>query len=103
MTVKAFKLLSGEEIAGEITEETSEHYILDKARQLGLVQIPIPGNPEPQLLPQFVPWLLSNPEGKSLKISKTAVASGPMELASALERLYLDQTSALDLSTKIKT
>ena len=103
MTVRAFKLLSGEEIAGELIEETSEHYILNKARQLGLVQVPIPGNPEPQVVPQFVPWLLCNPEGKDLKVSKTAVSAGPIELVDALEKLYMQQTSNIDLTTKIRT
>jgi hypothetical protein len=103
MAVKAFKLLSGEELAGEVTDEDSETFTLDKARQLGLVQIPVPGMPEPQVVPQFVPWLLGNPEGKDLPLRKSAVTSGPYELPAPLEKLYLEQTSGLDLSTRIKT
>ncbi len=103
MAVKAFKLLSGEELAGDITEEDNEAFTLDKARQLGLVQIPVPGMPEPQVVPQFVPWLLGNPGGTDLVLRKNAVAAGPYELPAALEKLYLEQTSGLDLSTRIKT
>ncbi len=100
--IKEFKLISGEELAGELLSETTEWYHLTKVRQLGLVQIPVPGQSEPQLIPQFVPWLLGNPEGKDIKLSKTAIAAGPMELASPLEKLYTEQTSGIDLHSTIK-
>lgn len=101
MAVRTFKLINGEEITGEVTDEDNETFTLDKARQLGLVQLPIPGHPEPQVVPQFVPWLLGNPEGKNLTIRKTSIAAGPSELPDALEKLYLEQTSGLDLSTRL--
>ena len=101
MAVKSFKLLSGEEIVGDVTDEDNETYTLDKARQLGLVQIPVPGHAEPQVVPQFVPWLLGNPEGRDLPLRKSCISSGPSELPDALEKLYLEQTSGLDLSTRL--
>ncbi len=101
MAVKAFKLLNGEEIAGDVTDEDNETFTLDKTRQLGLVQLPVPGMPEPQIVPQFVPWLLGNPEGTNLTLRKTSIVAGPSELPSALEKLYLEQTSTLDLSTRL--
>ena len=101
MGIKAFKLISGEEVAGELVDEDNTTYTLSKARQLGLVQIPVPGHPEPQVVPQFVPRLLSNPEGKDLPLRKTCVAAGPHDLPDPREKLYLEQTSGLDLSTRL--
>ena len=100
--IKAFKLISGEELAGEVLAESATEFHLTKVRQLGLVQIQVPGQSEPQLIPQFVPWLLSNPEGKDIRLYRTAISALPGELPDALEKLYIEQTSGLDLSTKIK-
>jgi len=100
--IKAFKLVSGEELAGELLSETDEYYELTKLRQLGLVQIPVAGSPEPQVVPQFVPWLLGNSEGKNIKLFKTAISAGPLELVGPLEKLFVEQTSGIDLSTSIK-
>jgi hypothetical protein len=103
MAIKAFKLITGEEIVGDVTAEDDKTYTLDKARQLGLVQIPIPGHEEPQVIPSYVPWLLSNQEGKDLPLQKAAISAGPMDLPLSLEKLYGEQTSGLDLTTKLPT
>ena len=83
------KLLSGEEL---LAKKESEGFY-DKPRMLHMVQT------QDGVRAGLVPWLLSNPDAE-VKISQHAIVA-ELVCPSDLESSYLQQTSRLDLSTKL--
>jgi len=98
MRIEAFKLNSGEEIMADIATEGPDFYELKKIRQIGLMQVPGPGGEKDiRLVPQFVPWVLTNPSGDA-RLTKHSITLHITDIPKALENLYLSETTGLDLS-----
>ena len=100
MKIKSFKLITGEEVVGNVVEEGADFFQIEKIRQLGLAQVEVPGEAQPRLIPHFVPWILTNADGK-IKLNKNNVMADVDNLPAELEALYLQQTTGLDLSSKL--
>lgn len=96
MTVKSFKLISGEEVvATVVTTLNPTGYTLRKPHILQFQQV-APG----QLGLAFIPWTLSNPDIDTVEIPTSAVIS-VFEPAAKVEKQYLEQTSGISLVSSI--
>ena len=108
MTVKSFKMASGEEIVAEVVETKSGNqlavdgglfsnavtaYVVKRPHILQFQPV-APG----QLGLAFVPWTLSNPAIERLEIPASAVLV-VFDPASKVERQYIEQTSGISLDT----
>jgi len=97
MKIQSFKLNSGEEILADVDTEGPDFYELKKIRQIGLMQVQGPGGEKDiRLVPQLVPWVLTNPEGNA-RLLKLSITLHITEIPRALENLYLSETTGLDL------
>lgn len=92
--VKAFRLVSGEEILGKVVAETDDVYVLEDVRALH-------AQPGPQGMQiGLIPYMLSNPELKSFTLRRSAVI-GVTEPTAELENGYLQQTSGIAIATSV--
>lgn len=92
MTVKGFKLISGEEVIARVDEVTSNNdkYSVDRPRLI------IPQQTGGQLTIVLVPWAISAGENATLEIKASAVVATFEPLAS-IERDYVEQTTGIKL------
>jgi len=100
MKINSFKMITGEEIVAEVMEEGADFIKVKKPRQLGLAQVQVPGEEGPRLIPHYVPWLLTNANGEMDIIKGNILARVP-SIPSEYEALYLQETTGLDLSSKL--
>jgi len=54
------------------------------------------GEKDIRLVPQLVPWVLTNPEGNA-RLTKHSITLHITEIPKALENLYLSEITGLDL------
>jgi hypothetical protein len=113
--VMAFKTIGGEEIVAEVLSEVIQDtkmlfgtavdsksqaeviaYIIKRPHVLRFQPV-APG----QLGLAFVPWTLSNPELMQLTLPCKSLAVDPYEPANSVAKQYLEQTSGLDLSSRL--
>jgi hypothetical protein len=100
--IKAFKLVTGEEVVGELKStaltdsKSKEDYLVGRPNVLRFQQV----GPN-QLGLTFVPWILSNPDIEEVTLSHTSVIA-ITDLSEQVERNYLEQTSGIDLASGFK-
>lgn len=93
--IVVLKVSTGEEIVGRLAEKSDEQMMLEKVRSLVMVPGPNPG----EVGVQLIPFMTSNVDGKlGISISHIVATSAAED---NLERMYLQQTSGIDLSTSM--
>ena len=97
--IKAFKLITGEEIVSNVTHHNEEkgEYVLDKPRTIMMT----PGK-DNQLHLSLVPWMVcaQDPSGKSEIDSilyQSAIIGATKEVPAVLEKGYLQNVSTIQL------
>lgn len=88
MDIKAFKLITGEEIIGKVGEESNDTIKLDDVRTMFLSQ------GKDGLHVELIPFLISNKDA-TVEIEKTHIVASPMTINPDLEKQYLQITSSL--------
>lgn len=91
-TVAVFKISTGEEVIGRVGEQSDTQLVLSKPRTM----IMVPGQQQGEIGLQLLPFLAANPDGDiAISLSQIVATTSAGE---ALERMYLQNTSPLDLS-----
>lgn len=99
MTVKTFKLISGEEVVAEVRDKTQDgNYIVSRPRVLILVPIN-----QQQAALQLIPWMYSNPEAKDIEIPISSVLGGMSDAIGEVEKQYQTETSGIQVATPGKS
>ena len=92
MTVYVLKMNSGEEVLGDITDQTSDDFLIcDKPRVFHVM------NTEQGVQASLAPYFISNPEARGVKINMSCIAAF-FEASNELSKSYLSSTSGLILS-----
>ena len=110
--ILSFKTVGGEELVAEVLREVTATpnlllgsaasssevvaYVLKRPHVLRVQPIG-PG----QMGLVFVPWTLSNPELNELTLPVKSLIAEPFEPATNVYNQYLEQTSGIDLSSKL--
>lgn len=96
MTVRLYKLVSGEEIVASVVDEsTNQDYVTVKtACSLQVV----PKGPQQYAL-ALLPYMRGEPDGE-IKLFKLAIAS-EVDANADLERSYLSQTSGIEIASSL--
>jgi len=97
--VRAFKLITGEEVIAHTTQSQDEH-TPDSKYTLRQPQIVVIGaHPKTgQLMNQLVPYLASNPEDGSITIKETAILGEVSNVPEQLYKAYLQHTSKIQIA-----
>ena len=106
--ILSFKTIGGEELVAEVVREvtgglfgsaepTITAYVLKRPHVLRFQPV-APG----QLGLAFVPWTLSNPDLNEITLPTKSLIADPFAPAHRVEQQYLEQTSGIDLSTKVQ-
>lgn len=94
--IKAFKLISGEEVLGKVIGEGSDHVVLEDALALH-------AQPGPQGMQiGLIPFMMSNTTAREIQFERSAIVCST-EPSKELQDGYLQQTSSIDLTTKLPT
>lgn len=88
--VMGMRLLSGEEIIGNVVED-GDNYIVSKPRAVVLVPIN-----QSELAPRIMPWFISNQDG-DIPIPKSIIVAGPVTPIKELADAYLQETTSIAL------
>ena len=106
--IMSFKIVGGEELVAEVVREVTNGsvlsstpaevtaYVLKRPNVLRFQPV-APG----QLGLAFVPWTLSNPDILEITLPAKSLIADPFEPAHRVEQQYLEQTSGIDLSSKM--
>lgn len=104
--IMSFKTVGGEEIVAEVVREVNNGvfgsdvstvaYVLKRPHVLRFQPV-APG----QLGLAFVPWTLSNPDILEITLPVKSLVADPFEPAHRVAQQYLEQTSGIDLSSKM--
>lgn len=88
------KLVSGEEIIGELTAISVDHIVVKKARV-----ITFQAAQNNRAVPALMVWMLASPDGEiMIRLSAiSGIVNG--EIHSEFQRFYLQSTTGLDLVT----
>lgn len=90
------KLITGEEIVAKKDPELVQGgHMFQKLRSFHAVQDPQTG----QVRAGLMPWLMSDPDAEVMIANQHIIAMVPA--SSEMEKAYLQQTSGLDLSSKM--
>lgn len=94
MSVKGFKLISGEEVIGRVDENlsTEDKYVVERPRLI------IPQQMGNQLTIVLVPWAISAGEDATIEIKASAITSQFAPITE-IERDYVKQTTGIQLVT----
>lgn len=109
--IRSFKIVGGDEIVAEVIKvvESANRFQLNETAPSGPIAYIIkrpnvlrfqpvaPG----QLGLAFVPWTLSNPEIGEVVLPAKSLLTEPFRPAANVEKQYLEQTSGLDLSSRL--
>ena len=90
--VKAFKVVSGEEVLGRIVEDKTDSYIVKSPRAI-MIQ---PG-PNGQVGITLIPLFASSQDGE-IEIKKSHIIGEASKVSADLEKGYLEQTSGIALA-----
>ena len=108
--ILSFKTISGDEIVAEVVREVPTGNILAEGSGASTVAAYVLKRPhvlrfQPvapgQLGLAFVPWTLSNPDITEITLSVKSLIAEPFVPASNVEKQYLEQTSGIDLSSRV--
>lgn len=106
--ILSFKTIGGEELVAEVVREVTgggiltdtaapvTAYVLKRPHVLRFQPVG-PG----QLGLAFVPWTLSNPDISEITLPAKSLIADPFEPAHRVEQQYLEQTSGIDLSSRV--
>ena len=106
--ILSFKTIGGEELVAEVVSEVTSGifgdsvkpiingYVLKRPHVLRFQPV-APG----QLGLPFVPWTLSNPDISEITLPAKSLIAEPFAPAHRVEQQYLEQTSGIDLSSKM--
>jgi hypothetical protein len=106
--ILSFKTIGGEELVAEVVREVTgggiltdaaapvTAYVLKRPHVLRFQPVG-PG----QLGLAFVPWTLSNPDISEITLPVKSLIAEPFEPAHRVEQQYLEQTSGIDLSSRV--
>lgn len=95
MNIGVFKLVTGEEVIAKF-DPALETYSLSNPRVLTPVQ-----TGQGQFAIALVPWFVGIPDAKNITIRKADVIAHIPSVPKALEDNYLQQTSGLDLTSRM--
>lgn len=93
--VVIIKSIAGDEIIASIVSDGTHSLTISKPRVVTIMQGPN-GQPSAGL----IPWIIVAPD-VDVTIERTALAAHPIDAPMDVEKMYLMQTSSLDLSGKI--
>lgn len=92
-SVRAFRLVTGEEIITRVESETTDTYTLERPMVLNLV--PVQGQ-KGQAAPMVFPWIFSHNEPKFV-LNKSAVMGEIVNVHEEIEHDYMQKTSRIQL------
>jgi len=95
--VLSFKLASGEEIIARHVREEPKHMVVSKPRVVIVQQT----GPKTLGIVGLVPWMITSPDGDIRVRIDSIVGEPDTDLAKNIEDAYLQETSGIDLSSKI--
>lgn len=109
MSVRSFKLVSGEEIVGDVVSTKSGNQILTESSTTYAGGVTSYSVKRPHVLQfqqmgpgqvglAFVPWTLSNPAIDEIEIPTSAILVS-FDPAPQVERQYLEQTSGIAIAS----
>jgi len=99
LDLRAFKIVTGEEIIAELLGDKADYYEISKPRQLGLIQAQGPDG-QPTLVPHLVPWVVCNPDG-NFHLMKGRVILFIPSIPKALGDMYLKDVTGIELASGI--
>lgn len=108
--ILSFKTIGGEELVAEVVREITNGGILTEGAGASTIVAYVLKRPhvlrfQPvgpgQLGLAFVPWTLSNPDAVEITLPVKSLIADPFEPAHRVEQQYLEQTSGIDLSTRV--
>lgn len=100
MDLRAFKIVTGEEIITELlSDKNPDYYEIAKPRQLGLIQTQGPDG-QPALVPHLVPWVVTHPDG-NFQLMKGRVILYIQNVPSVLGDMYLKDVTGIELASGV--
>lgn len=93
MDIRAFKIVTGEEVIAELLGEKADFYEISKPRQLGLIQKQTPAG-EDALVPHLVPWVVTQPNG-NFHLMKSKVILFIPNIPRVLGDMYVNDVTGL--------
>ena len=93
MNIKVFKLISAEEVVGEVTKNEDDYLMVRKPRVLAMVPA---GNG--QVGAQLMPYVISAPDDE-IKLYKAGIVGEVQHTPIGLEKGYIENTSSIQLAT----
>jgi len=89
--ITAYKLITGEEIIGELVEENEETFILGKVHKMSYTNSP------EGLAYTMIPYMLSNVHAELEFLQNDVITS--VEVDQDIEKTFLKETTGLDIAT----
>jgi hypothetical protein len=99
LDLRAFKIVTGEEIIAELLGDKADHYEISRPRQLGLIQAQAPDG-SPSLIPHLVPWIVCNPDG-NFQLMKSKVILYVPNIPKGLGNMYIQDVTGIQSASGI--